>query len=129
MAGQSAPNDPSIPSDLVVWRRVPWEETVDDEKNPGQRRLSSGAFCDSTDSEMSVYLCEPGSSLDDCLRGHEELGVAALRVGELRALGFGVVRKPEGGPHHAEVTGPKPPKKRKKIRDIASVVRWPRPSG
>src|SRR5688500_16454898 len=128
MAGQPVPDDPGIPADMLVWRRVPPDQIVDDEKNPGQRKLSSAAFCDSDDSEMSVYLCEEGGTLDDCLAGNEGFGVAELRVGDLRDLGFGIVRKPKDGPHHAEVTGPKPPKKRKKIRNIAAVVRWPRPA-
>jgi hypothetical protein len=74
---------------------------------------------------MSVYLCEEGSSVEDCLLGRLDDGVAALRVGDLRALGFGIVRAPEGGPHHAEVTGRKGTKARRRILKVATVKFMP----
>ena len=43
MAGQSVPDDPSIPAEMVVWRRVPWDETVDDDANPGQRLVEAAS--------------------------------------------------------------------------------------
>lgn len=108
-AAESEPDDDaSIPDGAVVWRRLDWSQTADDEDNPGLRRLSSGGFTDSSDgSGLSVHLVQPGESIEEWLRqqGRERDGLAMLTVREIRVAGLGVIRRPEpNDPHHCEIT-------------------------
>lgn len=102
-------DDPEIPDDAIVWRRLDWNQTANDEESPGFRRLSSGGFTDSSDgSGLSVHLAQPGESIEEWLRQQhrESDGLAMLSVREIRLAGFGVVKRPEtSDPHHCEITG------------------------
>ena len=110
-------DEPSIPADAELWRRIPWLHWVADSGVPDGRRVSSAAF---DDPEMSVVIadeCEGGEAA--LLRGHPGFGIASFTVGDVRGLGWGVVRAPdENLPGHAHVTGRK---SRSKLRQLAKL--------
>jgi hypothetical protein len=106
----TAPDDDStITAEAVVWRRLTLEQTPEDSKRPGSRRLSEGGFDDSRDgSGMSVHLVQVGETIDAFLTmvGRPADGVAELSVRDIREAGYGVVRRvDERDLHHCEVTG------------------------
>ena len=131
----AAPNDPAIPNAGMLWRRLPWSETADDESNLGQRRASSGGFDDSKDgSGMSAHLVQPGEDVGEFLRQQkrERDGVAELSVFDVREkCTCGIRRQPdETDPHHVEVTSRPGLSKKKKSRclyGIARLIRQPLP--
>lgn len=107
--GEVAPaveDDGTIPNAVELWRRVPYRHWVPDAAAPTGRRLSSAAF---DDPEMSVVIadeCTGGEST--LLRGHDGFGIARFTAGDVRALGWGVVRAPDDElPGHAHVLGRK----------------------
>lgn len=113
-------DDPTIGDDEYVWRRVP-RDSVKYESGPP--RASSGAFNDSSDgTPMSVDLAllapSPEWSLGNC-----DGGLVRIKVGDLRAGGFGVTRHPlEDNPAHCYVTGRKSTGKRQKIAKMSEWV-------
>lgn len=91
-------DDPSILNDVVVWRRLQWDQMPEDSTHPGRRRMSSGAFDDSRDGTgMSVHVPLPGETVEHYLgevqREHD--GVAALVVGKIREGGYGIRFAPD----------------------------------
>ncbi len=94
----------------------------------GAKRLSSGAFSESSDGGMSVYVEEwmvadglgPLNYLSDSTHG-----AVRLNVGQLRALGFKVGWDPDNGPrHHAAVWGiGNGSKRKKKIWAIKETIK------
>jgi hypothetical protein len=132
-AGGAAADDPSVPDDAIVWRRLPWAYTADDEERPGLRRLSSGGFDDSNDGTgMSVHLPAPGETIDQFLKQvHcENDGIAELKVKKIREEGMGLTLRPEpDDPRHYEVThAPGRSKKSKKraLYGVAELIRQPK---
>jgi hypothetical protein len=115
-------DDPTIPDDSVVFRRVT-PEWFKVDPGTGERRLTSAAFSDLGDA-MSVAI---GVDLDadqhdagEVIEGHPGYGLVALPVGELRKLGLGVVRSPmEGELCHGDVHGKKTKGTRNKLRVLA----------
>ena len=131
---EEADDDPAIPDDAIVWRRLDWNQTANDEENPGFRRLSSGGFTDSSDGTgLSVHLVQADESAEDWLRNQrrESDGLAVLSVRDIRRAGFGLVRRPEDhDPHHCEITrriGTTGKKKAlHKIANQSGLIRQPR---
>lgn len=77
---------------------------------------------------MSVYLPDEGEDVDAYLAAYVGDGLAELRVGDIRAKGFGVIRRMQEGPRHLEVTGSKSSaSRRKKLSSIARLIRQPSP--
>jgi hypothetical protein len=69
--------------------------------------------------------------LDTLLHGHAGYGVASFTAGEVRSLGWGVVRKPVAHlPGHAHVTGSKTKKKkpRQRLAKSCRMIRNPGPA-
>jgi hypothetical protein len=108
----------------VIRRTVPLD-LCDDAR---RRRLSSGAFSESSDGGMSVDL-EVWMRADGLEPLHYATdpthGAVRLNVGELRRLGFQVGWDPDGGHrHHGAVWGIGPGSKRKKrVQKIATTIR------
>jgi hypothetical protein len=133
--GRVTPHDDTqnIPDDAYIVRYIPSHHLIP--KEGGGRRLSSGAFSESS-KEMDPYqgmsadLMQP--MLDDGLgptgrkedRGAE--AVVRLRVGALRALGLRVGRDPgkTGDTYHVNVWDVKK-SDRRKIRDFAEWIDKP----
>ena len=131
---QPGDDDTSVPDGAVIWRRLHWNNTAPDERDPGRRRLSSAAFEDDhrDKSGMSVHLPGTGETFLDYLHaiGRDTDGIAEITVGDLRALGYGLRSRPESNdPRHYEVLPYPPPSKKGKrtaICRIARLVREPR---
>jgi hypothetical protein len=114
MNESSQVDDPSLdlplPDELILWRRVPKEKFVfvTDVEGMTHFRPSSDTFADSRDgSSMSVFDSSSCGGLDRILHGHEQFGVVAITVGQMKEAGLKVVRTPTGGPGHCEVVGKK----------------------
>jgi hypothetical protein len=97
---------------------------TDDDQVPGGRRPSSGNF-DKFD--MSVIIAaECVGGIDALLSGCEGFGVASFTAGEVRQLGFGVVRDPDPAvPGHALVVGNKSHGKRNRLARLCRLLRTP----
>lgn len=122
MAFNAYSDDPSIPDDAELWRRIPPWHFVDDE-NLGQIRPSSAAFEDHPDgSPMSVILGGEGRDLQEALVGHQGFALASITAALARELGLGVARDPRPDePAHAVVFG----RKNKRIsRRLAKGSSW-----
>ncbi len=98
----------------------------------GDWSVKSGAFSDSSDgSGMSVHRAliahEHSIAMEDLLpEPKDQLGMVSLDPAGLRALGLGAVPDPlVEDPTHALVTGRKSGSMRRKIRDIAMILRVP----
>lgn len=97
------------------------------EVDTGLRRLSSGAYCESSEGGMSVDIEEwmAADGLDPLAYVVDPAhGAVRLNVGELRSLGFTVGWDPvDGNPHHGEIWGIANGKRRRKIAGIAETIR------
>lgn len=117
-------DDPSIPDDTELWRRIPhWHWKPD--QDTGNRRISSAAFQDDPDgSPISVVIardCVGG--LPTLLAGHYGFGVAAVTAGAVRELGLGVVRYPDDSlPGHAHIIGRKTQSIERKLSRAARMI-------
>jgi hypothetical protein len=100
MPGRAYQNDPSIPGDEQLFRRIPqtWVAWV-----------SSAAF---KDEELSVNLAsvmaQDGRAPGDAIRGYPGYGLAAVTAAHARSLGQAVARDPlPEEPAHGVVYGQK----------------------
>ncbi len=124
MAAGGPPDDPTIPDDAVLWRRVPPNFYVPDERL-GRSRPSSMAFENSRDgSPMSVVLASEARSVEAVLQGHEGYGLVAITAGLARACGQVVTRDPlPEEPAHALVAGAKTSAVKKRFaREARTIV-------
>ncbi len=127
MAAGGPTDDPSIPDEAELWRRVPPDFYTYDERL-GRRRPSSGAFDNHRDgSPMSVVLAAESRGVDAVLAGYAGYGLVAITAGLARACGQGVVRAPlPDEPAHAHVVGAKTSSVKKRLaRDARSIVEPP----
>ena len=119
-------DDPTIPNDAHLWRRIPKHHFVYDE-NIDEWRPSSAAFEDDTDgSPMSVFLAtilqERGEDANAILVGHEDFAVASITAGLARSRSQMIVRDPlPESPAHALVVGNKTYSVRK---EFAKKCEW-----
>ena len=126
-AGEIVPHDhPEIRDHEHVIRHIMPNEMVPD--GNGGRRLSSGAFSEFSGGGMSVdieaWMMADGSSFQNYLGGPQK-GAVRVNVGALRQLGLKVGWDPDHGhAHHGAVWGIKS-STRRKIRDLADVLRLP----
>lgn len=115
-------NDPSIPDDSDLYRRIHPEQVVWDD-NTGRLRPTTAAF---RDLEMSVNLgddlAREGLSPDFAVRNHPRHHLAALTAGLARTEDQAVYRDhlPDD-PTHGGVAGPKPKPRRTRF---ANSSRW-----
>ncbi len=125
--GKIVPHDHAeILNDHHVIRHTTPHDLCDDETGT-KKRLSSGAFSESSDGGMSVDIEEwmLADGLDQ-LQYVTELGHGAvrLRVGDLRATALLVGWDPDGGhPYHGAVWGIRTPKKRKRILGLSVTLK------
>ncbi|SRR6266540_5994564 len=110
-------DDPSIPDNAILWRRIPSWHTVPD-RNQGGRMLSSAAFDDDNDAEpMSAFLASLVGEPHSVLEGHEGYALVGFTAGRARALGQRILRDEDDAvPGHVLVIGPKTHSVRKKLR-------------
>jgi hypothetical protein len=121
MADAEYRDDPTIPDEAELWRRIPhWHVHFDVRLN--RLRPASAAFDDDPDSDMSVVLADETPGPDAVLAGHQGFALAAITAGLARACGLGVVRDPlPDNPAHAVVFGPKT---NAVIRRLARQATW-----
>jgi hypothetical protein len=122
MAYDDYSDDPTIPDDAELWRRIPPWHFVPDE-NSGQIRPSSAAFEDHPDgSPMSVFLAAEARDLRHALAGHQGFALASITAALARGLGLGIAKEPlPDEPAHAVVFG----RKNKRVsRRLALGSRW-----
>jgi hypothetical protein len=93
----------------------------------GERRISSGAYSESSDGGMSVDI-EDWMIRDGIVALHYVIepshGATRINVGALRALGFQVGWDPKiSNPHHGAVWGLTNSKRRTKVAKLAKLLR------
>jgi hypothetical protein len=126
---ENGADDPSIPDEAELWRRIPPWHFYFDEKL-GRVRPSKAAFEDDGDgSPMSVTLAGEAGRPDDALVGHPGFALAAITAGLARSCGQRIVRDPTpNDPAHAVVIGRKTDSiKRRFAREARWVVLPPAP--
>jgi hypothetical protein len=129
MSDAPPPNDPSIPDGAKLYRRIPRMQIVPDDSVPDGRRPESGNF---DELEMSAVLASE-CTIEALLTNHESYGVACFKVGEIRALGWGVVRAPNPDlPGHVHIMGNTGKKngnygKRRTLAKTCRMIRYPPP--
>ena len=116
--GHGTTDDPTIPGDAVVWRRIHRLHDV-----PSERRPSSAAFTDSTDgTPMSATLVTAGADPAAYATRWVAHGVVAISVQQLRDLGLGVTKAPtDDDPDHVSIHGEK---KKAITGSLAKVAKW-----
>ncbi|HZO27835.1 MAG TPA: hypothetical protein VFH48_17800 [Chloroflexota bacterium] len=115
-------DDPSIPDDAELWRRIPpWHFYFDGKL--GRIRPSKAAFEDDGDgSPMSVILAAEAGQPERALEGHEGYALAVITAGLARSCGQQIVRDPTAEePAHAVVIGLKTDSIK---RRFAREARW-----
>jgi hypothetical protein len=108
VANPSYTDDPTIPDEAELWRRIPaWHFYYD--PNLQRVRPASSAFDDDDDgSPMSVVLAAESAGPDSVLAGHTGYALAAFTAELARQCNQGVVRDPlPEEPAHALVFGRK----------------------
>jgi hypothetical protein len=122
------PDDPSIPDDAILWRRIPSYHVVYDH-NIGCERPTSDAFVDSPDTPMSVALATRCKDVDEFLEGHAGFAVVSFTAGFARSLGQRVAadERPDQPAWHAFVIGKKTHSVRKKFAKNFTWVVAPPP--
>lgn len=94
MASDDYSDDPTIPSDAELWRRIPPWHFVHD-GNTGQIRPSSAAFEDHPNgSPMSVILAQEAGDPQHALAGHQGFALASITAALAREHGLGMARDP-----------------------------------
>ena len=126
MADGAYHDDPSIPDNAALWRRIHPSWWVPDE-NRGRLRLTSAAFADHPNgTPMSVLIedvvLSAGRSPEDVLAPFKGYAMASIKAGLARECSLGVMREPlPEEPAHAVVFG----KKTKQVRrKLASGSEW-----
>lgn len=124
------PDDSAVSSEDLLYRRITINQ-VKRRKHDGKiERVGSNAFDDSSNgSPCSVHidsrLRAAGLDRESVLEGYEKrAGLASLRVGDARDLGFGVVPTPTPDePGHADLTGDKDsPSRQKQLAKKAEIL-------
>lgn len=116
----STKDDPSIPNESHILRRISPKMVVED-KNAGVLRPSSQAYNDSSTSPMSVNLScvmdESRRPYEDSLNNYPTAFLAKIEVRVVREVcGLGVIKDPlPEEPAHGLVTGTKTRSVRKKL--------------
>jgi hypothetical protein len=122
-AATAAADDPAIPNETALWRRIPPWQWMADDQAPGGFRPSSDIF---NDNELSVVIVAE-CTIDVLLAGHDNFGVAEFSAGDIRGCGWGIVRAPDDKlPGHCHVTGKnKKQKTRGRLARSCRIVREP----
>jgi hypothetical protein len=84
-------DDPNVLDEHSLWRRIARDHYIEDRRS-GQKRVSSGAFCDSSDgSPMSVYLAAIEGTTDRIRGRYSDEGLSEFTARFVRRL-----RVPQG---------------------------------
>jgi hypothetical protein len=124
MADRIFEDDPTIPDEERLLRRIPPAHLVPNENQGGKLRVSSGAFRKKT--ELSVILESPlldaGRQPADLLRNYPSHLLVAITARIARAHQQSVARDPEPEePAHGVVYGKKPSRC---ANALAGAVEW-----
>jgi hypothetical protein len=117
-------DDPSIPDDAVLWRRIlpSWVH-----KSPEGERPQSFAFIDTLSGEVSFQIAAE-TTKQDVLQDYPDHRIVAIKAAFLRSLGYVLVRDPEGGGAAHVLMCPATPMKRKALekdaKRIALAAEW-----
>jgi hypothetical protein len=118
---------PTINDDDLLWRRIPDVPQMIKKLPDGTHRLSSAAFKDGLDGEVSVHLVKL-TTMENALAGHPEKGLVEITVGLPRSLGHSVVYDPTiDDPSHTLIIPPKNQPNSKRQRDakqMAESAHW-----
>jgi len=122
MTGPIFADDPSIPGDERLFRRIPSTWVDWDER--GNARMSSAAF---KDEELSVNLesvmSRDGRLPEDAIRNYPGYGLATVTAGHARLLNQAVASDPQPDePAHGVVYGKKRGRIGGQLRDGATWV-------
>jgi len=115
-------NDPTIMDVERLFRRIHPSQLVPDERTPGKRRISSGAF---RNEELSIAIestvATSGRQSPDVLRNYPDHALVAITAGKARSHNQKVARDPEPDePAHGVVFG----KKRNCASALAESAEW-----
>src|SRR5436305_11067683 len=125
MHGDEYTDDPTIPDEAQLWRRIPPRWFHHDE-SLGRLRPAKAAFDDDDDSPMSVVIADESRGPEAALAGHEGYALVAFTAGLARACGLRITRAPtDDEPAHAFVSGRKTDDVR---RRLARGAQWVVPS-
>ena len=120
-------DDPSIPDDELLWRRICNQPAWWKIEPGGSLRPSSVAFLDSYTGEVSVNRASL-TTREKTLAGRPDDGLIEIEAAFPRSLGHRVVSDPEpDNPAHALILPPatQTPKTRKAdARRMAEAARW-----
>jgi hypothetical protein len=109
-------DDPTIPDEADLWRRIPPWHFVTGQMT-GEVRPTSAAFDDDRDgSPMSVVLAAGCAGPESVLAGHPGYALAAIKAGLVRECQQGITRDPlPEEPAHALVFGLKTKSMRRRL--------------
>jgi hypothetical protein len=125
----SLDDDPTIPDEAILWRRVPSIHWVMDSRTL-TRRPSSAAFEDHPDgSPMSAALAAEMTGPEELLQGLPTFGIVAFTAGfARRECQQSVVRDPAPDkPWHVHVVGRKTDGVRKRFCRNSVTIKVPSP--
>ncbi len=113
-------DDPTIPDETVLWRRVLPRWIVPD--GQGGTRLSSAAFKDRTAGGMSVHIAAD-TDPEAVLAGHPEDSLVSFTAGQIREKGDYAIRRlpTEEHPAHVVIF---PTLKKTPAKKMAQVAEW-----
>ena len=118
-------DDPSIQDSAVLWRRIPPQWWVADERSGG-RRLSTQAFENSRDGSGTSVALAAETTLEIITAGFAGYGIAALTAAVPRAFAQGVRRVPiDNFPGHAQIEGKKTNSVKKGLVAAALMIKEP----
>lgn len=123
-------DDPTIPDDTTLWRRIrPEQWTREDRRlRPTSQNFKDREWPDGRIDYVSVYIAaEVSGGVEALLDGHPAYGVVAITAGMARQHGRGVVRDEEdGGPGHCLLFLPegRPSKASKKRGEKLAREAW-----
>jgi hypothetical protein len=109
-------DDPTIPDETILWRRIPPRWFHRDE-SLGRLRPAKAAFDDDPDgSPMSVVIADESRGQAAVLAGHEGYGLAAFTAHLARECRLRIARAPtDDEPAHAVVVGRKTDSVRRRL--------------
>jgi len=118
---------PKINDDDLLWRRIPDIPDMIKKLPDGTYRVSSAAFKNGVDGQVSVHLARL-TTVDAALADHPEKGLVEITAGLPRSLGHKVVYDREPEDHsHTLIVPPQNQSNNSRRRDaklMAEAARW-----
>ncbi len=120
-------DDPSIADDEQLWRRIANVPSMIKWNHDGTFRLTSAAFKDGIDGEVSVHLAKL-TTQEKVLFGKPDVGLVKINAGFPRSLGHKIVYDPiEDDISHALICPPQGVSNKSRERDartMAGKAQW-----